>query len=421
MRGNLDVLTFFNGAGRGIGKVWTNPGKDEFFSWEFFKSVLEGVSAIDLTTFPIASLEAAQDFLLQYGVDLNDPYDVKDAADVYGEAVEFLHRVLCPPPTEGDPGLEMPFEMSQLENLPRLLLLASQAHPLQAWACALLRIMHTINHANHSIRSPYYSQIKEQVLGRYREHLRVDESGCHVLGRGEDAVPLKGVFFREEKSRESLVLKLLHKPDNVAESVFDRIGIKLVVASPLDALLVMRYFRRHHLAIFANISPGRSRNTLIDLEQFQQEWIDRHGDSRPQKTLEYLRGRTFPQGANNANATGTVGPHGASNPHTSPGWRSIQFTCRQLIRLENPIHGAINKLSEKLTQRLGEASSQDLLKDLRAHSLEQSLRFFFPYEVQIMDEANYIRSETGDSSHANYRLRQLRSARKRILGRILRA
>ena len=411
MHGELDILRFMPSGARQIG-VSKGPVSDDFFAWEIFKSFLDGVSPIDLTTFPIASLEAAQDFLLEYGVDLNDSEDRQEASDVYGEALEYLHRVLCPAPADGDIGLTLPVELTEVEDLPRLLLLASQDHPLQPWACALLRLMHTINHANHAVRSPFYSQIKEQILGKYRAHLHQDGNGNHVLGRGLDAVPLRGVFFREEKSRESLILKLLHKPDNVAQSVFDRIGIKLVVGSDVDALLVLRYFRRQHLAIFANITPGRSRNTLVDLEQFQEEWWANGGDAHPAAALKRLRHRKFKLGGQNGSAAST-------NPHSGPGFRSIQFTCRQLIRLVNPLHGALRDLQNRLDQHLDEQTSRELLSELKAKNQDQTLRFFFPYEVQIMDEENYIRSETGEASHAKYRLRQMRSARRRVLGRLL--
>ncbi|CAN0471363.1 unnamed protein product, partial [Phaeothamnion confervicola] len=197
----------------------------------------------------------------------------------------------------------------------------------------------------------------------------------------------------------------------VAQSVFDRIGIKLVVATPVDAMLVLRYFRRHHLAIFANITPGRSRNSLIDLEQFQEEWWSNRGDTRPLEALEELRKHTFIPAKKNGAA--------ASNPHSSPGFHSIQFTCRQLIRLENRLQNSITKLAKQLKQRLGEDQAQELLKDLRGQSQDQVQRFFFPYEVQILDQENYLQSEGGESSHANYRLRQLRLARRRILGRLL--
>ena len=383
---------------------------DDFFAWETLKSFLEGVSPIDLTAFPIVSLEAAEDFLLQYGIDLKDSNDASEAAEVYGEALEYLHRVLCPAPRPGDTQLTLPMELTCLGDLPRLLMLASQAsHPLQPWACALLRVMHTINHANHAVRSPFYSQIKEQILGRYREHLHQDENGRHFLGRGSEAVPLTAVSFREEKSRESLILKLLHKPDNVAQSVYDRIGIKLITENPVDALLVLRYFRRHHLAIFANITPGRSRNTLIDVEQFQELWWNHRGDQRVQEALKELRPLDFERPA--------LGEQ--INPHSSPSFRSIQFTCRQLIRLPNPTHVALCNLQRRLADRYDSIECNDILAELRSQCQEQMLRFFFPYEVQILDYENYIRTESGDSSHSNYRLRQLRLARRRVLGGLL--
>jgi len=39
--------------------------------------------------------------------------------------------------------------------------------------------------------------------------------------------------------------------------------------------------------------------------------------------------------------------------------------------------------------------------------------------VQILDRENHERTQDGESSHAKYRLRQLRTARRRVLGSLL--
>ena len=382
---------------------------DDFFKWETLQSFMDGVSPIDLSYFPIASQSEAESFLLDYGIDLQDEEDLAEAHSVLGEAIEYLHRVLCPAPSPEDVALNLPPEMTDIKTLPELLLVASSEDPLQPWACAVLRVMHTINHANHAVRSPYYSYIKQQILGRYHQHVNRDESGQFHLGKDSEAIPLVDFSFREEKSRESLILKLLHKPDNVAQSVYDRIGLKLVVDKPLDALLVLRYFRRHNLANFANITPGRSRNTLISLNQFRKAWGELRDDGLSlEAAVRELRKEEFssqePQGPTPA------------NPHSAPGFRSIQFTCRQLIRLRNPIYHALKEIAEQP----GHPTPQLGLIELAKVSQEKVLRFYFPYEIQIIDRESFELSQTGETSHAAYRMRQLRSARRRVLARLLR-
>ena len=172
-----------------------------------------------------------------------------------------------------------------------------------------------------------------------------------------------------------MILKLLHKRDNLPQSVFDRIGIRLVTPTKKEALAALQYIRRHNLAIFAHLNPARSRNTLIDGE---------HGPLL-----------------------------GAFNPHSSPDFRSIQFTCQHLVKVGNPMHVAAQKLRHKLDQTPC-PELQSALDVLHQHSHEAQIRFLFPYEVQILDEENDLKTHVGESSHANYRLRQIRAVRARV-------
>lgn len=382
------------------------------FSWETLRSFLDGVSPIDLDRLAIQSRDEAYQFLVQYGYDLAIPSEHHDAWSVLREGVEYLDRVLCPAPIDGDQELSFPEELRDIQDIPELLLLASYDNPLQPWACALLRVMHTISHANHAVRSPFYQEIQRQILQRYRQHVHQDENGKLFLGTGLLAVPLEDIQLREEKSRDSLILKLLHKPDNVAQSVYDRIGVKLVTPTKVDAMLALRYIRRHHLAIFANIMPGRSKNTLIDLERFRAVY---ENIARPGEGLRTSWASLLESPAEEFEQPDPP----PQNPHSSPDFRSIQFTCRQLIRVPNPQFSALAKIREKLNDKLAPSEISDLLADLKATNPEPVLRFFFPYEVQILDLENHRKTETGETSHANYRLRQLRTARRRVLGHLL--
>lgn len=385
--------------------TWSRNRYD--FSWETLRTFVEGVSPIDLDRLALQSREEAYQFLVQYGYDLAIPSEHHEAWMVFREALEYLANVLCPAPTHDDRSVGVPEELQQVTDLTEVMLLASHPSPLQPWACALLRVMHTISHANHAVRSPFFQEIQRQILERYRQHVKEDEHGKLHLGSGLLAVPLDDIQLREEKSRESLILKLLHKPDNVAQSVYDRVGVRLVTPTKVDALLALKYIRRNHLAIFANIMPGRSRNSLIDLDRFRQVY---ESIAKPGSRESFKNDWQELQHPSEFTPT---------NPHSSPAFRSIQFTCRQLIRVPNPQFTAIQKLRHILRDRIPEKEVQDILSDLHATNPEPVLRFFFPYEVQILDQENHRLTQEGESSHANYRLRQLRTARRRVLGSLL--
>ena len=87
--------------------------------------------------------------------------------------------------------------------------------------------------------------------------------------------------------------------------------------------------------------------------------------------------------------------------------------------MPNPQYTALQELRSALSERIPNEELAALLSKLSADNPEPVLRFFFPYEVQILDHENHVRTQEGESSHANYRLRQLRTARRRVLGSLL--
>ena len=313
---------------------------------------LEGTSPIDLANLLLTSREQAWRFLQSYGYDLENEAEHREVLEIHREALCFLKEQLLPAPREGQISLQLPLEMEAPQDPIELLLLASRdpfSDELQPWACAILRIMHVINLANHSVPLHFHRQAKQQVLGRYRKHVHRDEHGKLFLGNGSGRVSLVSALFREEKSRDSLLLKLLHKPENLPHTVYDRIGVRLVTPTKDDAMRALSFMHENHLANVAHITPGRSRNTLVQAL--------------------------------------CASPCGDRNPHSHPDLGVIQFTCQEMVRCA---------LSRRGRQR-----------------------FFFPYEVQILDLENHHKSEHGDCSHSSYRQRQLQATRLRVLGRLL--
>ncbi len=46
-------------------------------------------------------------------------------------------------------------------------------------------------------------------------------------------------------------------------------------------------------------------------------------------------------------------------------------------------------------------------------------RFFYPFEVQIMDRSNFEESENGRASHAVYKAAQAKMAMHRVMGQLI--
>jgi len=389
------------------------------FSWEILRFILDGLSPIDLPALAVMDREEAHQFLLHYGYDLDDDEDRDVAWRIHIEAVAFIKRYFCPEDDGSGEALILPADVERPTDLRDLLVWASDRNRTerQAWACALLRVMHTISHINNTLRSEFFPEIKRQILDRFKQHVHQDGEGRLSLGRGPLSVPLLDIFYKEEKSRDSLILKLLHKPHNVAEIIHDRLGVKMVTPTRLDALLALRYLRQNHLIMFANVTPGRSRNTLVNLEHFRslyEELTDGFKDlteeGRDQRFLHQLQEHSL----------GVAGLDSRlENPFTSPDYRSIQFTVQQLVKVENPGYLRARRMRVHLEKYHLGPDLEGLLRELEGPQEERELRIFFPLEVQILDEENHRRSQEGGASHSDYKKRQLRAARQRVLGPLL--
>ncbi len=326
---------------------------------EMDRPFLQGTSPIDLRHLSLGASNEA-DFLRSYGYDPDCSQEAERIARFHQDAIDFMQRHLCGAPRGCDQTYTIPEDIKPPTPVTTLIKWAARRHghdEQQAWACAVLRVMHAIAYAEPLAVSPHSDEIQKQILDPYRRHIHRDSQGRLWLGKGDEAVPLIDIQFRQEKARDSLILKLLHKPDNLPHSVYDRVGVRMVTSSACQALRALQYIRRHHLANAAHVTPGRSRNTLVE------------------------------------NTQGSI--TGSPNPHSSPEFRSLQFTCQSLVKVPNPLY--------QLAEALGQVPQ-----------VEPTLRFFFPFEVQIFDQENDQRSRWGETSHANYRLRQIRAVRARV-------
>lgn len=383
------------------------------FSWDTLRLFLEGFSPVDLESLAITSRQEAMEFIAAYGYDLSDSREREEAVGIHQEAIAFISQFLCPALDDESADLEIPDEISAPSDLTDLLLLSSDSDNTvyRAWACAVLRVMHTISHANLAARTPYFRDVQEQILGPFRNHIFPSPEEPKSLGKGPSSVPLKAAFFKRRKSRESLILKLLHKPDNVASEVYDRIGIKLVTQTKVDAVLALKYLRKQNLVSLPLLTPGRSRNTLVDLESFREAYEALTAGKRKideeETDQEFFRQLAFRP----TTESQLLEERMLSNPHTAPDFRSIQFTCRKLVKVIHPAVTVINQLRRQ-------TGITDLGQEVERHYPKQ-LRFTFPFEIQITDWENYLASRQGESSHVSYKRRQLAAARRRILGGVL--
>lgn len=397
------------------------------FSWETMHTIIGGRSAIDLSHLRMAEtgVAEAQRFVARYGYDIDNPDQADQIERIRVEALGFIRGVLLP----GLAGVVLPEDFDTLPILQLLCLAAGEGRPnggatpqavaefdlRMAWACATLRVMHTIAHAANYFQDNYYSYIRAKVLDRFVAQVHTSAEGSQFLHAKSFDVPLVRFEVKETKPLRSVVVKLLQKQENVAYDLFDHIGVRIIVHTPVDALFAVRALREEHTIMYPNVKPTRSRNTLIELGGY-----DAHVR---QCLLRYQAGELDEQATVDAIHDFVQKPDSEDqldwNPYSSDKYRSIQFTCRQMIRFANPLFVRLVEAQVIARKHLTGVGLDEMLASLSTVGVAPEIEFFFPYEVQVMDLASYQAATEGRASYADYKARQIASVRQRVMPRVL--
>jgi len=394
-------------------KVWS-------FNWGIMDVLIGGKSSIDLQELKVRSWQDATEFLRYYGYDPDVPGDAQKIHMVICEAWNFIEQYLMP--FEWSRGKQPPANLLFTHDARDILVAASDLRPevatTQAWACAVLRVMHTIAHIDGVTKYADIEAARTQVMNRFLKFVFRDQDGKLRFGDRQTSVVLDRIEWKLRKSRESIILKLLHKKANVAETIYDLLGIRIITKRLADVMVIVKFLRDFHIVTFPNCNPSRARNSLIDVESFKhnvdmlREMLE-DGRIKPQEFSNILQGLTKPLAAVNS----------AVNPHTAKGYRAVQLTCRQLIRYPNPALRWQEKLrryrSEKALSEQAQQVCTEILQLVASESQEEQLEGFFPFELQVMDEASAAQNSIGEASHDRYKQSQVKASRRRVLNRVL--
>ncbi len=388
-------------------------------NWETLHVVCGGRSSLDAKNYltEVWGPENVYDFLVGYGFDLKNPVEGAELFGNYQEALQFIKRYFL---REGNAeGLELsvPQFFYTITDISELFLAAtaqgasSRTLEESLWAGVILKVMHTILHADKDLRYRYFSVVQQQIFDRFYKYIARDEENRLFLKSEGMAIPLVDFQTKAKKTRESIIIKLLHKQENVAEEVFDRIGVRFVTHTKLDALRVIKFLIANYVVMINNIKPSRSQNTLVDLEALRRR---SHG----------MLKRTLREGWSEAVflreysaivdtcCPSLVGDERA-NAHSSSEYRAIHFTGRQLIKYRNPFMAHFNEVRKAALQDQENPLAKQLLA-LDTTPISRDVRFFYPFEVQITDLEGHQRNTQGEASHQEYKRSQVKSAMKRI-------
>lgn len=355
------------------------------FDHDILHSVAGGRSALDIPRLNFQTIGEADSFVKAYGFDCGKPGDESKLWYFHRRALVLLTEKL------GFTEAEIPEilrDRKQLGDIRQLLLYASSRRAedavLQRWACALLRCMHVYVHAENDLFSFFAEEIQAQILTPLQEAIvhdgTVHKTFLRSASLGRAPVELVRFEVKPFKTSASTVIKLLAKPDALAMKVFDKLGVRFITRNLFDGFQVIRFLIEESLISFPHIMPDQSSNNLYPVELFLDvcEEFGRRGaipdDAAVLAEFEKKLG----------DSTGGVGLFRKPNEQSADDFRFIKFITRKLIHVA-PIAG------------------------------KESFSFFYPFEVQIMDEKSLLAMQSGPSEHQAYKERQRQAARRRIL------
>lgn len=237
-------------------------------------------------------------------------------------------------------------------------LLASGRGRVQRQACVLLKVMHIMYHLDArelrtllSIPDLSLYEMVEQSIMVLFDELRA--SGVPVVE-----------FAWSRKTPDSLVTKLLVKRETSAARVFDRLRFRVVVERYEDVLPTLNVMLNRFVP-FNYVLPGQTVNSLIDTSPLERRRVD----------------------------PGETGPHvpvlqGLPNEFSATAYEVLNFVADLPVRVDALLGD-------------NERASGNVV--------------FVLAEFQVMDRATAIANESGDVSHAAYKVRQHQRVRERLL------
>lgn len=395
------------------------------FNWETFDIIVGGKSSLDAKNYmnQFASGTDVEAFLNAYGFDMSDPVQSAELFGIFQEAIEFIRRYFL---KDGNPeGLDfkVPSSFYTIVSVSDLFMMTAGsgkknvAYEDSIWASIILKVMHTILHADKDLRYRYFTTIQKQIFDRFYKYMYRDEKNQLFLRNEHTKQQIKLVEFetKAKKSRDSIIIKLLHKQENVAEELFDRIGVRFITETKVDTLQVLKFLYQNDIIVLNNIKPSRSINSLFDLKLFKAKsyYLLKRAIKEKLSEEDFLK-------ALNEIADSCVFEETPKhqNQHSSRQYSAIHFTCRQMIKYKNPFFTQYNEL-RKLAKNAGDNELAEKILNLDTSSIARDVRFFYPFEVQITDiEGNSINT-AGEASHQEYKKSQVLSAMRRIFAPLI--
>jgi len=365
------------------------------FDWMYMDLAMGQYAGIDLPQILVNDKNHAKKVLMSYGFDYEDFIVQEEVWRIYFQAIAFLRTQLL------DEGEQFPEDFlhrnSQNDILKLLVDLNHHADgDRRKWICAILRIMHVISHLDKDIRVENFQGAREQIFSLFDESLQKDGEKFFLQdARSKRKVEILRYIKKERKDRNSSIIKLLAKPKTIAHDIYDRLGVRFVVSRPYDCFQLLQIFLERGILSPMNINPFRSINSIWSYEQFKEKVKKTSHDlNRGSITVTEARGI-----ANNMKQDDFIKKSEfQKNTKSSPWYSSLQSKFWTAMKLEIKKQGL----------------SEDQIRQIPV-ILREEKKYYFPYEMQILDLNSYTESIGGKSRHDDYKIKQRTMARNRVL------
>ncbi len=358
-------------------------------SFYFFDSsslfvVAGGTSALDTPFLHIHNLEEAESFLKSYGYSYNNPEDLTRLWYFHRRALVLMTEKLKINPADIPSIIK---NKDELKDIRQLLIFASQRDQpeVQKWACAFIRCMHVFVHAETDLFSFFSEEIQKQILVPFEQAI-VQDGKLSLKSFKKEAHPsveLAGFHTKPYKTSTSTVIKLLARPEALAMKVFDKVGVRFVTKSIFDSFQVIRYLVDENLISFPQIMPDQSSNNMYPVEEFLAVCSKLNGKHGHEKKIASEKIDRLLKHKLKSSQSAFLGLFRKENPFSAKDFKYIKFIARKLVHVHASDPG-------------------------------KKFSFFYPFEVQIMNEDAYKKIQSGESEHSAYKDRQVEAAITRL-------
>ncbi len=327
---------------------------------EAVRLMLRGSSVVDWYQLNFRDENDVERFLRVNEFDPSSADDMARLEELRLDAVEYLSRNF---------GMELPDAVANRVAARDLFLMASRDGKQRTWACIILKVMHIAHHLagrELSTRLPIsvdqiYRQIELKVM-RVVDELRA--AGYPVTE-----------FQWSRKTQDSLITKLLAKRSTLAASIYDKLRFRMIVRSP-DDLPSMLVALHRRLIPFNYVVPGASVNHLLPF----REVLDASSWLRGMEPL--LQHDTTLEKEQERAAAAPI------NEFSGKRYKIVNFVADLPVRV-------------------------DAWLDDESRSFGNVV--FVLTEFQLVDQDTALENERGDNNHEEYKARQHRSVRHRLM------